>query len=116
MHAIHGRVDDPYLPPGAVDAVLIANTFHELSDPPAILAAVFRALKPGGRLVILDRGPRGEAHESDTPSIDHELPLAVAEPPLAQAGFRITRRDDRFIDIAGEDHVWWLLVAVKPAF
>ena len=116
VHVIHGRVDEPYLPAGAVDAVLIANTFHELSDPPAILAAVFQALKPGGRLVILDRGPRGAAHESETPSIDHELPLTSAEPQLSQAGFNISRRDDHFIDIAGEDHVWWLLVAVKPAF
>lgn len=116
VHAIHGRVDEPYLPAGAVDAVLIANTFHELSDPPAILAAVFRALKPGGRLVILDRGPRATADVSDGRSIDHELPLAAAEPQLAQAGFPVVRRDDHFIDIDGEDHVWWLLVAVKPAF
>jgi len=35
---------------------------------------------------------------------------------LSRAGFKISRRDDHFIDIGGEDHVWWLLVAVKPAF
>jgi len=34
---IHGDVTDPRLPPGPVDAVLIANTYHELAQPDSTL-------------------------------------------------------------------------------
>ena len=50
--------DNPHLPSEAVDAVLIANTFHELRDPKVILDHVSRSLRVGGRLVVVDRGPR----------------------------------------------------------
>ncbi len=33
-----GEADDPHLAPGSADAVLIANTWHELRDRPRILA------------------------------------------------------------------------------
>jgi predicted methyltransferase len=45
---------DPRLPERAVDLVFIAYAFHEFSDPEAIMAAVKRSLKPGGRVVILE--------------------------------------------------------------
>jgi SAM-dependent methyltransferase len=42
------------LQPGEADAV-IANMFlHHAEDPPATIAAMAAALKPGGRLVITD--------------------------------------------------------------
>jgi SAM-dependent methyltransferase len=52
---------------GGVDSVLIANSYHEFTNPLAMLDHTFRALRSGGRLVILDRGPRnyqGESRES----------------------------------------------------
>ena len=33
LHVIRNQVDDPKLPPGPIDAVLIANTYHELTAP-----------------------------------------------------------------------------------
>src|SRR5512135_109987 len=98
--------DDPRLPPGAVDAVLIANTFHELRDPKVMLGHVSRALRPGGRLVIIDRGPRQggvEAQEMDRTLVETELP---------QAGFDIVDSQDHFIDRPRDDP-WWLTVARK---
>ena len=53
------RSDDPKLPPGPIDAVLIANTYHELTAPEPILKALFGSMRSGGRLVVVDRGPRG---------------------------------------------------------
>ena len=48
-----GERDIP-LAPGEVDAV-VANMFlHHAEDPPATIAQLARALKPGGRLVITD--------------------------------------------------------------
>ena len=98
--------DDPRLPPGAVDAVLIANTFHELRDPKVMLGHVSRSLRPGGRLVIIDRGPRQRGAHA------HETDRAFVETEVQQAGFEIVNSQDHFIDRSGDDP-WWLTVARK---
>jgi len=49
-----GADNDPHLPAASLDLVFIANAYHEFSDPPAIIAAVNRALKPDGRLVVIE--------------------------------------------------------------
>jgi len=54
---VRGEPDDPHLPAEGVDAILVANTCHELTDTGPILDHVFRALRPGGRLVVVDPSP-----------------------------------------------------------
>jgi predicted methyltransferase len=45
---------DPRLPVHALDLVFIAYAYHEFGDPEAIMAAVKRSLKPGGKVLILE--------------------------------------------------------------
>ncbi len=45
---------DPRLPEKALDLVFIAYAYHEFAEPEAMMAAVRRSLKPGGRVVILE--------------------------------------------------------------
>lgn len=54
---LSGRPENPNLPTRSIDAVPVANTYHELVHPEPILENLYRSLKPGGRLVIVDRGP-----------------------------------------------------------
>jgi SAM-dependent methyltransferase len=49
-----GAKDDPGLPQGAVDAVLIVDAFHEMEEPVALLKNVGKALKPNGLVGIID--------------------------------------------------------------
>src|SRR5262245_10907656 len=42
--------DDPRLPAGSVNAVLLLNTYHELANPTSILDQILRCLIPEGRL------------------------------------------------------------------
>jgi precorrin-6B methylase 2 len=44
----------PRLPERSVDLVFIAYAFHEFGDPEAMMMAIRRALKPGGRVVVLE--------------------------------------------------------------
>jgi ubiquinone/menaquinone biosynthesis C-methylase UbiE len=104
IQSILGDTDDPHLPEGKVDAALVANTYHELTAPDAILRHLFQALRSGGRLVIVDR-PVGD--------LQHNISAEAVEIDLRRAGFEITRRTDGFIRESDKDS-WWLIVAVKP--
>ena len=54
ISAVLGRDDSITLPPGSLDVVFIADTYHYFSDREAIMTSVATALKPGGRLFIVD--------------------------------------------------------------
>jgi hypothetical protein len=45
IRIIHGNPDDPLLPAEGVDSVLIANSYHEFTNPLAMLDHTFRALR-----------------------------------------------------------------------
>ena len=53
VSTVLGTADDPRLP-GDLDAVLIVGTYPELSDPVTLLRRVAAALKPDGRIGIVD--------------------------------------------------------------
>ena len=42
------------LPPESIDLALICDTYHHFADPVAYMRSVRRALRPGGRVVIID--------------------------------------------------------------
>jgi ubiquinone/menaquinone biosynthesis C-methylase UbiE len=108
VHVIVGEEDDPHLPAGTVDAVLICNTYHEFTHPELILDHAFRSLRPGGRVVVADRAPSATEAEHV-----HEMPRTIVEGELRQKGFEIVSADDHFIDRPGDD-TWWLVIGRKP--
>ena len=115
LKIVRGETDDPRLPEGFADAVLIANTYHELTAPKLILHHLADSLKPDGRLIIVDRGPRSSAVEArETLTEHHELRPDLVETEVRSAGFEIISRQDRFIDRPADDQVWWLIVTRKP--
>jgi ubiquinone/menaquinone biosynthesis C-methylase UbiE len=56
-----GTVEDPRLPPAGVDTILLVDVYHEFDFPFEMTRAMIRALKPGGRLVLVEY--RGEDPE-----------------------------------------------------
>jgi len=48
-----GRVQDLDLPSDSVDLAFMIATIEHVDDPPGVLAAVGRLLKPGGRVVVV---------------------------------------------------------------
>jgi len=114
VRIIVGTPDDPHLPSQHVDAVLISNTYHEFTNPGLMLQHTRQSLRPGGRLVIVDRGPRASTEElKEAVTEVHEIRPDRVEIELRQQGFEILSLDDRFIDQPG-DEPWWLLVARRP--
>ena len=114
LHVIYGNPDDPKLSQQAVDAVLIANTYHEFDQPQKMLDSIIRSLRSDGRLVITDRGPRSkDDNDREVERGHHELSPNLVESDVRQSGFQLVKRHDRFIDRPGE-RPWWLIVARKP--
>ena len=52
--AVLGTENDPKLPGGSIDMILMVDVYHELSQPQAMLRKFREALKPDGRLVLLE--------------------------------------------------------------
>ncbi len=54
VRAVLGTSEDPRLPSGALDAVIIVDTYHELENPDALLRNIAKAIKPQGRVGVVD--------------------------------------------------------------
>jgi SAM-dependent methyltransferase len=88
---VQGTVDDPKLAPASVDLALMVDVYHELSQPQAILRRLREALKPGGRLVLLE-------YRKEDPTIpirfEHKMSVAEARLELEAEGFMLAKVDE----------------------
>jgi len=127
VEVIRGEENDPKLPAGRLDAALIVNAYHEFAEHQAMLTAILAALKPGGRLAIVEPAP---TRASDTTRAAQEKRHAIAidfvEEDLKQAGFEVVVRQINFATRPQHRHetnggnestapVEWLLVGRKPS-
>ena len=51
---ILGEIDDSGLEPNSVDVVLFVDAYHEFSHPWEMMTSIVRALKPGGRVYLVE--------------------------------------------------------------
>ncbi|MGC5778944.1 class I SAM-dependent methyltransferase [Methylobacterium sp. NFXW15] len=78
---VRGEPHDPRLPPASVDAVVLVHMYHEITQPFGLLYNLAPAMRPGGRVGILDA--------NDIPS-RHGTPPALLRCELAAVGYRET--------------------------
>ena len=75
--------DDVRLPAAALDLAILVDVYHELEFPFEVIASVVRALKPGGRLVLVEY--RGE--DPNVPIKDaHKMTEAQVRAEIAAHG------------------------------
>lgn len=115
VNVILGDYDNPKLPEKKLDVVFIVDTYHEMTDYKTILSHVHKALKPGGKLVILEKlksrvknGTRKEQTNA------HTLGTKYVKQELKAANFKITKQINDLGNWENdEEKVMWVLVAVK---
>lgn len=75
-----GDPDDPRLPEGSFDRVLLIHMYHEVTEPYAFLWRLRPSLVPHGRVVVVDL---------DRPTARHGTPPAQLFCEFAAVGFRL---------------------------
>ncbi len=91
VRTVLGTPEDPRLPAGSVDAVLIVDTYHEVEDPVTLLRNIRNALAPGGRIGVVDFTKEGGGPGPDL--ADRVDPDRIVRDAQA-AGLRLLQRDN----------------------
>jgi precorrin-6B methylase 2 len=93
------------LPSGCCDAIFMRRVYHHLTAPSAILTSIRDALKPGGRLVIIDFRPDRLVGTVTRMGVDQGEVIRAA----TSSGFEVVTADEW----RGWDH--YVVVFVKPS-
>jgi ubiquinone/menaquinone biosynthesis C-methylase UbiE len=88
---VQGDIDDPRLPAASVDLELMVDVYHELSRPQAMLRRLREALKPGGRLALVE-------YRKEDPAIpikfEHKMSVQEARSEVEAEGFTLAAVDE----------------------
>ncbi len=83
-----GTIDDPKLPAGALDLIIMVDVYHEFSEPQKMLQRMREALKPGGRLALFEY----RAEDPDVPILPlHKMTKAQVKLEVEHEGFKQVR-------------------------
>lgn len=83
--------DDPALAPASEDVVFLCNTYHQLRNRGAYLARLAAALRPGGRVVVVDFQAREDVPEG--PPLREKLARETVVDEFHRAGFSLDREE-----------------------
>jgi len=91
LETIVAAPDDPHLPPRSIDMVFFCDVLHHIENRPAYYAKLARALKPGGRIVVIDFYKK-DLPVGPPPSMKLADQEVIAE--FQKAGFALSKRLD----------------------
>jgi len=94
VKTVLGQPDDPMLPSGSVDTVLLLKVYHEIAHPVDFMKKLKPALRTGGKIGIIDKNGNGGDH-----GISHD----VVEKEMGEAGFKLVSTYD-FTKADGQDY------------
>jgi SAM-dependent methyltransferase len=101
VRTVLGTPDDPKLPSGSVDAVLMLKVYHEIAHPVEVMKLLHGALRPGAKVGIIDRNGDGT---------NHGLQREIVEKEMGEAGYALVGKYD-FTKADGQDY--FLIFAAK---
>ncbi|RAI92162.1 class I SAM-dependent methyltransferase [Algoriphagus yeomjeoni] len=90
-----GTEKSPNLPEGEIDLVIMVDVYHELAYPREMLSAIYKALKPDGKILLLE-------YKGEDPSIAikplHKMTEKQAKKELKANGFEFVE-NGKFLPI-----------------
>jgi protein-L-isoaspartate O-methyltransferase len=100
VSVVRGAPDDPRLPARSTDVALLVHMYHEIQSPYAFMARLAEAMKPGGRVGIVDL---------DRPTHYHGTPPTLLRCELTAVGYVETS----FKELQGD--IGYVAVFTAPA-
>ena len=98
VETVLGTETDPKLPPGQLDLILLVDVYHEFSQPQKMVRRMREALKPDGRLVLLE-------YRKEDPNIpirpEHKMSVQEVKTELEAEGFKM----DQVIETLPRQHI-----------
>ena len=80
---------DPALPRGKIDWILLADVYHEMQEPEAMLSALRASLAPGGKVALLEY--RAEDDSAAHIHHDHRMTVQQVLSEWEPAGFELEK-------------------------
>jgi predicted methyltransferase len=116
VKVIEGSADNPALPEGKLDAILVVNAYHEFRRHDAMLAAFMKALRPGGLVGVIDKAAEREPGQPrESYERQHRLPESFVKEDLERDGFANVHDEPGFTGIGSrEGEHWWFVIAKRP--
>jgi ubiquinone/menaquinone biosynthesis C-methylase UbiE len=91
VKVVKGSAQSPNLPENTVDLAIMVDVYHELEYPHEMLQALRKALKPDGKVLLLE-------YRAEDPSIPikklHKLSVDQANKELEANGFKLVDKED----------------------
>jgi len=88
IETVLGNESDPKLPAGALDLILLVDVYHEFSQPQKMARRMRDALKPDGRLVLLE-------YRKEDPTIpirpEHKMSVQEVKIELEAEGLKLSQ-------------------------
>lgn len=88
VEGVVSKADDPMLPALAVDLILMVDVYHEFATPQTMLKKMREALKPTGRMVLLE-------YRKEDPNVpirfEHKMTVEEAKAEIEAEGFRLEK-------------------------
>jgi len=98
IQTVLGAEADPKLPPNTLDLILLVDVYHEFSQPQRMLRKMREALKPDGRLVLLE-------YRKEDPSIpiraEHKMSVQEVKMETEAEGFHL----DQVLETLPRQHI-----------
>src|SRR5271163_3478046 len=107
IETVLGTEVDPKLPAGKLDLILLVDVYHEFSQPQKMLRRMREALKPDGRLVLLE-------YRKEDPTIpirpEHKMSVQEVKTELEAEGFHL----DQVLETLPRQHILILGKTPEP--
>ena len=106
IETVLGSEADPKLPANTMDIILMVDVYHELSQPQRMLRALRAALKPDGRLVLLE-------YRKEDPTIPinqcHKMSIPEVRTEIEAEGFKM----EKVLDTLPRQHLFFFVKAPR---
>lgn len=91
VEVVKGGSQSPNLPDASLDLAIMVDVYHELEFPMEMLQSIYKALKPNGRLLLLEY----RAEDDSVPIKElHKMSVKQVNKELTANGFRLSEKKD----------------------